>query len=143
MIRIFQWVRLDCLESDLWNFAESAAFQTRNFGFGKWPKIKCCWNLTSGKRPNKFYYRNITKYHHPYINTHLSKPAFRHAWKYIYYLREENLLQDKSIFESIALTKLLITLVTTSRYQMKGMDFIFPMIPLSFLWVYWFQYYSP
>ena len=30
--------KTDCLESDLWNVAESAAFQTPNSGFGKRPK---------------------------------------------------------------------------------------------------------
>ena len=30
----------------------------------------------------------------------------------------------------------------TTRYQMKDMDIIFPLIPLSFLWVQWFGYYS-
>ena len=80
---------VDCLESDLWNFAESAAFQTRNFGFGKWPKIKCCWNLTSGKLPNKFYYRNITEFHHPYQWPFFkTKLAFRHGntstiWRFL------------------------------------------------------------
>ena len=47
----------------------------------------------------------------------------------------------KPTFLELFVTKLLVTHGTT-RYQMKDINIIFPMIPLSFLWVKWFGYYS-
>ena len=43
-------------------------------------------------------------------------------------------------FPELFLTKLVVT-QGTSRYQMKDMDIIFLLIPLSLLWVDWFGYY--
>ena len=43
-------------------------------------------------------------------------------------------------FPELFLTKLVVT-QGTSRYQMKDMDIIFLLIPLSLLWVEWFGYY--
>ena len=42
-------------------------------------------------------------------------------------------------FPELFVTKLLVTQGTT-RYQMKDMDIIFLLIPLSLLWVEWFGY---
>ena len=44
-------------------------------------------------------------------------------------------------FPELFVIKLLVTQGTT-RYQMKDMDIIFLLIPLSLLWVEWFGYYS-
>ena len=64
-----------------------------------------------------------------------------YTWKYFYYLREQNFLQHEFNFESISVTELLVT-HSTIRYQMKGMDIIFLLTPLSYLWALWFEYYS-
>ena len=44
-------------------------------------------------------------------------------------------------FPELFVTKLVVT-QGKSGYQMKNMDIIFLMIPLSSLWVDWFGYYS-
>ena len=44
-------------------------------------------------------------------------------------------------FPELFVTKLVVTQGTT-RYQMKDMDIIFLLIPISLLWVKWFGYYS-
>ena len=62
-------------------------------------------------------------------------------WKSICSLSKEIFVQDESSFESNPVTKPVVTQATTS-HQMKGMHIISPLIPLSFLWVKWFGYYS-
>ena len=52
----------------------------------------------------------------------------------------ENFLQHESNFESITVTKLLVIHGTTCiKWKVWAMGIIFPLIPLSFLWVYWFE----
>ena len=60
-------------------------------------------------------------------------------WKSIYSLQEEIFVQQGASFVSFPVTKPVVTQGTTG-YQMKDMDIIFPLIPLSFLWVLWFVY---
>ena len=43
----------------------------------------------------------------------------------------------RPLFQEAIVTKLAVTQSTT-RYQMKAMDIIFPMIPHESLWVKWF-----
>ena len=47
----------------------------------------------------------------------------------------------RPIFPELFVTKLVVTQGTTT-YQMKDMDIIFLLIPISLLWVKWFGYYS-
>ena len=74
--------------------------------------------------------------------TKLSQHGLRHrslyTWKSVSSLWEEFFLQDESSFENNTVTKPLVTQATTS-HQMKDMDIIFPLIPLSFLWVWILQ----
>ena len=48
----------------------------------------------------------------------------------------------RPLFQEAFVTKLAVTQSTT-RYQMKAMDIIFPMIPNESLWVKWFGHHSP
>ena len=45
------------------------------------------------------------------------------------------LYQRRPVFVSFPVTKPVVTQGTTTRHQMKDMDIIFPLIPLSYLWV--------
>ena len=47
----------------------------------------------------------------------------------------------RPLFQDAILTKLSVTQSTT-RYQMKATDIIFPMIPHECLWVKWFGHHS-
>ena len=72
-------------------------------------------------------------------------PRFCHrslyTWKSVSSLREKFFLQDESSFESNAVTKPVVT-QATNRHQIKDAGIIFPLIPLNFLWVKQFGYYS-
>ena len=48
----------------------------------------------------------------------------------------------RPLFQEAIVTNLVVTHSTT-RYQMKAMDIIFPMIPVESLWVKWFRHLSP
>ena len=48
----------------------------------------------------------------------------------------------RPLFQEAIVTKLAVTQSTT-RYQMKATDIIFPMIPHESLWVKWFGHHSP
>ena len=62
------------------------------------------------------------------------------------FLRTEmSILRDdkmRPLFQEAIVTKLAVTQSTT-RYQMKATDIIFPMIPHESLWVKWFGHHSP
>ena len=53
-------------------------------------------------------------------------------------LRVDNM---RPLFQEVIVTKLAVTQSTT-RYQMKATDIIFPMIPHESLWVKWFGDHS-
>ena len=59
-------------------------------------------------------------------------------WKSIYSLQEEIFVFECFVqgasYVSLPVTKPVVTQGTT-RYPMKGMDIIFPLIPCRFLWV--------
>jgi len=58
---------------------------------------------------------------------------------------EMSILRDdkmRPLFKEEFVTKPVVTLSTT-RYQMKATDIIFPMIPHESLWVMWFRHHSP
>ena len=58
---------------------------------------------------------------------------------------EMSILRDdkmRPLFQEAIVTKLAVTQSTT-RYQMKATDIIFPMIPHESLWVKWFGHHSP
>ena len=58
---------------------------------------------------------------------------------------EMSILRDdkmRPLFQEAIVTKLAVTQSTT-RYQMKAMDIIFPMIPHESLWVERFGHHSP
>ena len=55
-------------------------------------------------------------------------------WKSIYSLQEEIFVQQGAKFVSFPVTKPVVTQGTTT-YQIKDLDNIFALIPLSFLWV--------
>ena len=48
----------------------------------------------------------------------------------------------RPLFQEAIVTNLVVTHSTT-RYQMKARDIIFPMIPIESLWVKWFRHHSP
>ena len=48
----------------------------------------------------------------------------------------------RPLFQEVIVTKLVVTQCKT-RYQMKGMNIIFQMIPHKSVWVKWFGHHSP
>ena len=48
----------------------------------------------------------------------------------------------RPLFQEVIVTKPAVTQSTT-RYQVKATDIIFPMIPHESLWVKWFGHHSP
>ena len=56
-----------------------------------------------------------------------------------------NILRDdkmRPLFQEAIVTKLAVTQSTT-RYQLKAMDIIFPIVPHEYMWVKWFGHHSP
>lgn len=58
---------------------------------------------------------------------------------------EMRILRDdkmRPLFKEVIVTKLALPQSTT-RYQMKATEIIFPMISHEFLWITWFGHHSP
>ena len=52
----------------------------------------------------------------------------------------------RPLFQEVIVTKLVVTQLVpqcTKRYQLKGMDIIFQMIPHKYVWVKWLGHHSP